>query len=45
MSVGPELAPGKDEKCLSGRLILPVVHCSSNKRFMIHFFLDNGGDN
>ena len=27
MSAEWELAPGKDEKCLSGRLILPAVHC------------------
>lgn len=27
MSAERELAPGKDEKCLSGRLILPAVHC------------------
>lgn len=42
---GREPAPGKDEKCLPGRPVLPAVRWESQKRFMIHVFLDNGGDN
>lgn len=26
-------------------IILPLAHYYSNKRFMVHFFLDSGGDN